>query len=80
MGWLKIGARKTTPVNDGFLTLTHESLKAVVDHVENISLEEEIIERYLKVPQSTLDSDLPFIEPSEVVKRRSRDSGGLCEC
>jgi len=77
MGWLKLGARATSqPSSYTF----KEGLNPSTEHVEDITapLETQIPPTYQPIPLSVPDSELPFIGPEEVSKRKSEQSGGIC--
>jgi hypothetical protein len=76
MGWLKLGSGSPAQTQQ----LRQVELKVATQHVESLSIDSEALQQCQHVSLSVPDSELPFIPPDEVSKRRSALEGGLCEC
>jgi hypothetical protein len=82
MGWLKLSSPTTQPGSAFKVSEDDwESTKSTTTHIESISDRSEppLASTYSHAPLSLPDSELPFIPCHEVMKRKSREAGGLCK-
>ncbi len=78
MGWLKLGRR--TPHKER-PEAWEDDLKYTTEHIESVQICSSTTTPliYPRVPRTVSDDELPFIPSSEVVKRVSLATGGLCK-
>ncbi|KAH7355454.1 fatty acid desaturas-like protein [Rhexocercosporidium sp. MPI-PUGE-AT-0058] len=77
MGWLKLGNRTT--IGETAPAVFHGDLKIATEHVESVSCDGSARRNYVPVNTFLADSQLPFICPEEIVRRKSREDGGICK-